>query len=75
MTISESDMKYLCCLNVLGTEMGYHNVGIWMFAHVKKADHKPINNEPHKHTDWTWHKWDKFVEYKPLFIPFEVFFK
>ena len=32
----EESLKYLCCLNVLGTEFGYHNVGIWMITKVAK---------------------------------------
>ena len=62
-------------MNVLYTEVNYHNVGIFMCAKVDKDAFTFRNTEPEKCTDWHWVKWDEFIakEADSLFIPFKYF--
>ena len=62
-------------MNVLYLEANYHNVGIFMFAKVKKADFTFRNTEPDKCTDWRWVHWDTFLGFENKFIPFKYFFE
>ena len=65
----------MTCMNCLGTEIGYHNVAIWLGVKVDKEQYSFKNMEPTKHNDWEWVKWTDFIHYKPLFIPFKYFFE
>ena len=60
-------------MNVLYTEVGYHNVGIFMFCKVDKDNFSFENKEPEKCTDWHWVHYDEFMQKEPLFIPFKYF--
>ena len=48
-------------VNVLFTEHGYHNVGIFMFCKVDKESFIFENREPDKCTNWEWIAWDSFM--------------
>ena len=62
-------------MNVLLTEHDYHNVGIFMFAKVTKAEYEWQTLEPEKNTAWRWCAWDEFTKLEPKFIPFKYFFE
>ena len=67
------DIKFVTVMNVLFTEHGYHNVGIFMLCLVDKQTFTFENKEPEKCTDWHWIHWDQFMQQSPLFIPFKYF--
>jgi len=67
------DIKFVTVMNVLFTEHGYHNVGIFMFCKVDKATFVFENKEPEKCTDWRWMDWAEFMNKEPKFIPFKYF--
>ena len=69
------DIKFVTVMNVLYTEVGYHNVGIFMFCAVIKQGFNFHNTEPDKCTDWHWVAWDEFCSKERLFIPFKYFFE
>ena len=54
------DIKFVTVMNVLYTEVGYHNVGIFMFCKVDKASFSFENREPEKCTDWRWVPWAEY---------------
>jgi hypothetical protein len=62
-------------MNVLFTEHDYHNVGIFMFVEVKKAEFEWRLMEPEKNTAWSWISWAEFLPLEPKFIPFKYFFE
>ena len=72
--LDPKEIKYITTMNVRGVVFGYHNVGIFMFAQVKKDDFKFKTTEPEKNTEWRWMKWTDFSELPNLFNPFEYFF-
>lgn len=74
-TLSLESLRFVTVMNVLYTEADYHNVGIFMFAPVIKADFTFRNTEPEKCTDWQWVAWSDFVQKENLFIPFRYFFE
>ena len=74
-TLPLADIRFVTVMNVLFTEADYHNVGIFMFCQVQKADFTFKNTEPHKCTDWHWQKYSDFIEEENLFIPFKYFFE
>ena len=69
------EFKFVTVVNVLFTEHGYHNVGIFMFCKVDKDSFTFENSEPDKCTNWEWIHWDSFMQKEPLFIPFKYFFE
>ena len=68
-------IKFITVMNVLYTEVGYHNVGIFMFSKVDKDTFTFRNTEPEKTTDWEWIKWDEFIKKDNHFIPFKYFWE
>ena len=68
-------IKFITVMNVLYTEVGYHNVGIFMFTRVDKDTFTFKNTEPEKTTDWEWIKWDDFIQKDQQFIPFKYFWE
>ena len=69
------DIKFVTVMNVLYTEVGYHNVGIFMLCKVAKEGFTFENCEPDKCTDWSWVPWEEFMGKENLFVPFKYFFE
>ena len=74
--VEPSRMRYVATMNVRGVEFNYHNVGVFMLGHVKKADTVTKCMEPEKNTAWSWMKWEDFLKLEDsLFHPFAPFFE
>jgi 8-oxo-dGTP pyrophosphatase MutT (NUDIX family) len=74
-SIALDRFKFVTVMNVLFTEHGYHNVGIFMFVKVLKSEFEWKLMEPEKNTAWGWIAWADFVPLETKFIPFKYFFE
>ena len=60
-------------MNVIDAE--YHNVGVYTYVDVVKAETPFKTTEPEKNTEWRWVPWSEFVNLKPYFAPNKLFFE